>query len=89
MHESPKGVALENFSRRRHLLYRGTLDPTTFPTEMKFHHHWENILQELSKLNWNGGNTRLAEAWIFKDWQFLQKYYRESFQKILEKTNEL
>lgn len=85
MNESPKGVALENFQRRRHLLYRGTLDPTTFPIEMNFHRYWNDILKELSEFRWNDGTSRRVEAWIFKDWHFLQKYYRQSFHDILEK----
>lgn len=85
MNESPKGAALENFHRRRHLLYRGTLDPNTFPVEMKIRHNWNDILQKFTEFRWENGTTRHIEAWIFKDWHFVQKYYRESFQKILDK----
>ncbi|MGC4068307.1 MAG: hypothetical protein QM784_27385, partial [Polyangiaceae bacterium] len=41
---------------------------------------------ELSKESWNGGPLRKVGAWIFRDWRFVQRYYRTAFRQILEKN---
>lgn len=83
MDESPK--YLGQLSNRQRLLYRGQLDPTMFPGEMPFRSHWNRIFEEFSNTKWDGVKTRKVAAWIFKDWHFVQKYYRSSFKQILEK----
>lgn len=84
MTEAPKGPALGNLSRRRNMLYEGRLDPTIFPLQMKLRQEWEKLFTELSEKSWDGAEPRKIGAWVFRDWRFVQRYYRKSFQQILE-----
>jgi hypothetical protein len=85
MEEDPKGTALGDLKRRRHMLYEGRLDPAIFPARMNLRQEWEQVFAELSAKSWDGGVTRKVGAWIFRDWRFVQRYYRKSFRQILDK----
>lgn len=83
MDESPKDLG--RLVDRNRLLVQGRLDPTMFPKEMLSRNLWNRTFEELSKNNWNGTTPRKVAALIFKDWHFVQKYYRNPFKQILEK----
>jgi hypothetical protein len=84
MDEDPKGPALGNLNRRRTMLYEGRLDPAIFPQNMKLRQDWETVFAELSTKNWGVGEPRRVGAWIFRDWRFVQRYYRKSFRQVAE-----
>lgn len=88
MDEAPKGSALGDLKRRRNMLYEGRLDPAIFPSQMKLRQDWEQIFADLSAKSWDGGEARKVGAWIFRDWRFVQRYYRKSFRQIIDKHPE-
>jgi len=85
MDEVPKGKALGNLQRRRNMLYEGRLDPTMFPRTMKLSDDWTTFFATLSTTSWDDREPRKIGAWIFRDWRFVQRYYRQAFQQILAK----
>ncbi|WP_437568719.1 hypothetical protein [Sorangium sp. So ce542] len=84
MEEEPKGPALGDLKRRRNMLYEGRLDPAVFPIHMKLRREWGDVFEDLSTKRWDDGAPRKIEAWIFRDWRFVQRYYRKAFRQILD-----
>jgi hypothetical protein len=84
MEDDLKGPALGDLKRRRTMLYEGRMDPSIFPSQMKLREVWEKFFAELSTKSWDGQAPRKIGAWIFRDWRFVQRYYRRAFQQILD-----
>jgi len=85
MEEDFKGSALGDPKRRRLMLYKRRLDPAIFPARMSLRQDWEQVFAELSAKSWDGGAARKVGAWIFRDWRFVQRYYRKSFRQVLDR----
>ena len=88
MDDVAKGAAVGHVTRRRNMLYEGRLDPAEFPPQMRLRDEWHTFFAELSRRDWNSQGLRKVGAWMFRDWRFVQRYYRRAFRAILDKAGE-